>query len=135
MFKKKLVILIGMFFLLVSLSTGVYVFGILGWDGFSTRAQRELWREKSRRLIEDTHLGMTEEDVLKISENYGWINERIIIRETEIRLYNPIEFGASNWVIIFGFSDGKLSSVRVRTEDIINDNPRYKPKDAHLKIS
>ena len=115
--------------LLFTAATGVYVFGVLGWDGLTTRAKRQLWRERVRAVFREIELGLTQQQVLEIAPKHGWMHPRSnIVSDAEIRLGTPIEFGASNWILILTFSDGKLVSARVRTED--NINRKYKPVGA-----
>jgi len=124
--KRKTVVIA--ILLLITSATGVYVFGVLGWDGLTTRAERELWHERARALFGNIRPQLTQDEVIEIAKKHGWSGIRTYVSNQEIRLYAPIEFGASNWVILFGFSDGKLISAKVRTEDDINW--KYKPVGA-----
>lgn len=125
---NKIIVSIVVLLLLLIAPAAVYVFGVLGWDGLTTRAERNLWHERARALFGDIRPQLTQDEVIEIAKKHGWSGIRTYVSDQEIRLYAPIEFGASNWVIILRFSGDKLSSVRVKTED--NLNSRYKPKGA-----
>jgi len=115
--------------LLFTVATGIYVFGVLGWDGLTTRAKRQLWHDRVRAVFREIEPSLTQQQVLEIAQKHGWMNPRSnIVSDAEIRLGTPIEFGASNWILILTFSDGKLAAARVRTED--NINRKYKPVGA-----
>ncbi len=95
-----------------------------------TSERRSLWRQRSREVISNITGGLSREQVIKIAGEHGFTvaDSRIYNEPSEVRLYTPLEFGASNWVVLFGFSNNKLIYVKVRTED--NIVSKYKPKDA-----
>jgi len=131
----KLTIIILIVVILVSsiLSIGVYLFCKVGWDGMTTKSQRELWRNKTRSVISDLRLGMSERDVRDVlrknnygpQNKYGWPVDGSA-DEGEMRLRTPVEMGANNWLTILTFEDGYLAAIKVRTEDSI----LYRPEDA-----
>ena len=128
--KTSLIWITLVMFSVMGFAVGVYLFGIVGWDGLTTRAERDLWRARSRSIIAELRLGMQLGQVLEIAHRQSWPEDRIWEKGTRMILSSPTEFGASNWVIVLGFSEEKLSSVRVRTEDSISDDPLYRPDDA-----
>jgi hypothetical protein len=77
-----------------------------------TSERRALWRDRSKSLIAD-------------SEN------QIYMRNSEICVSTPGEFGATNWIIRFGFLSNKLSYIKVRTDDNVGSehNPKGAPED------
>jgi hypothetical protein len=82
-------------------------------------------------LIFDLKLGFEKSRVRELIQKHGFANVRIMDQPSEIRIYTPLEFGAGNWVIIFGFSEDKLITIRVRKEDNIYSQhpPRGAPDD------
>ena len=109
-----------------------YAFYIAGWDGLTTRAERQLWRDRIRVVVREIEPDLTQEQVLQIARKHGWKNPSAgIISNAEMRLGTPIEFGASNWILILTFSNGKLVSAKVRTEDDIDwkHKPVAAPED------
>jgi hypothetical protein len=41
----------------------------------------------------------------------------------------PLEFGAKNWVLLVDVVDGRVTTVRIRTEDGVHDHPAQAPTD------
>jgi hypothetical protein len=41
----------------------------------------------------------------------------------------PLEFGAKNWVLVVDAVDGRVTAVRIRTEDGLHDHPAQAPSD------
>jgi hypothetical protein len=93
-----------------------------------TSERRALWRERSIAIISDMKPGLSREQVITIAQKYGSPKERIDMRNSEMYLRTPLEFGATNWVIRFGFSNNHLIYVKIRTED--NIGSERKPKGA-----
>ncbi len=113
---KKRLVVVSMLTILAVIA--IYVFGVIGWDGLSTRRGRTLWRERSCSLIKVIGPEFSKENVVKIAQEHGFSKNWMIHRRaSEIRIYTPLEFGACNWVIRLKFMDNKLTHVMVRTED------------------
>jgi hypothetical protein len=129
---KKIIGSIVKFFLLLLLLFALAKFGILilsGLNIFPTRAEQKLWRERSKSIVAEIQLGSTRDEVIQTIGKYNWWDDKTWKDRSEIRLYTPIEFGALNWIVLFEFSDDKLSSVRVRTKT--SPDSKHQPKGAH----
>jgi hypothetical protein len=105
----------------------IFAFRVIFQD---TPEKRQLWRDNLRAVIADIKPGLSREQVISIAKEHGFSENQIGERDTEIFLYTPGEFGASNWVIRIGFSGDKLIHVKVRTDDDIDfEHPTDAPED------
>jgi hypothetical protein len=121
---KKITLIIVSTIVLLGIFVVVSVRYMIG----DTTERRTLWHDKSRALIADTSPGLSREQVAKIAKEHGFSENQIYRLGSEIYVHTPGEFGATNWVIRFGFSDNRLTYIKVRTDD--NIDPEHKPKDA-----
>jgi hypothetical protein len=96
--------------------------------GHNKPPNKESWHDRAIIVFSDVKIGYTKEQVLEIIHSYNWPETLILNKDAEIRLFTPFEFPASNWIIIFSFSDGKLSYAKVRRESG-PDSP-YRPNGA-----
>ncbi len=117
---------------LVVLLVSIFIIGLTSaiyfLDVFGTTNKKDLWQSISIDLIKDVKLGFNTEQVIRIAKEHGFSEKQMHKKDSEIRIYTPIEFGASNWVIRLGFSDDKLIYTKVRLED--NIESEYLPKGA-----
>jgi hypothetical protein len=96
------------------------VFHIIGEVFFEpSREHLEFWHEKTRAVFSDLELGFTKDEVLQIIQKHSWPEDQVSIKQSEVVLYTPFEWLASNWWISLGFDRDKLVSAKVRT----NANP------------
>ena len=92
---------------------------------------RETYRGEVRSLYDTVQLGMTKEQVRHEmgSGKYGHLDFH---REGQLWLGSaPYEFGAGNWVLAVDFQGDRVSSVRVRKGDGLQDfhHPSAAPPD------
>ncbi len=117
--------------LVLLLAATVYVFHKAGCFIFNTQGQRDIWHKKTKELFANIKPGLTQSQLLELARLHGWSDIRTYVGTSQVRLYSPFEYPASNWILIFDFANGKLTSARVRREsqDFDTDS-KYKPKDA-----
>jgi hypothetical protein len=121
----KIVLLIT--FVIVLLGIFWFILGVgLRYTMGDTSESRSLWRQRSRDIVGSVKSGFSREQVIKIAKEHGFTDSQINSNNSELLLWTPSEWLASNWVITFGFSDDKLIYVRVRTAA----SPKHKPHDA-----
>lgn len=111
----------------------LYTFHWVGNFLFNKPEQIEFWHEKVQNVFADVKVGLTKEEVLKIANAHNWPKNLVYIGASKIRLHTPFEFPASNWIIVFDFSDGKLTYAKVRGESS-PDSP-YRPQGAPEDIA
>jgi hypothetical protein len=128
--KKTLYIIISIILLFVMF---LYVFGKIGRLVCNTPGEREFWHKKVKVVFGDVKAGFTKEQVLEAARAHNWPNNLIDVQDTEVGLFTPFEFPASNWIIIFHFSDGKLAYAKVRRE--AGPNSPYRPEGAPEDIT
>jgi hypothetical protein len=98
---------------------GYYSWWILrSGDSFRTRASNAANRAALTHLHTEIRLGNGYEDVLRTY----WRRRTPELRlhadnAAEWRVAMPLEFGASDWNLILGFHDGRVTRVTVRTSD------------------
>jgi len=56
------------------------------------------------------------------------------INQGEWILSTPLEFGATNWLLVIDFKNDKVASLKVRTSDSMNIKPDSAPNDIELAI-
>ena len=127
---KRITIISVFLALLIAISFfgGRYLFITVGWDGLTTRVERQYWREMVRRTISDLQLGLSKNQVEQIVKNHNWQNY-CMHSESEIKLGTPIEFGARNWIVYLAFENDLLTEIKIRTEDSIFRHPKDAPPD------
>lgn len=115
----------------------LYTFHWVGNFLFNKPEQIKFWHEKVQNVFADVKVGLTKEEVLKIANAHNWPKNLVYIRASEIQLHTPFEFPASNWIIVFDFSDGKLIYAKVRSKSSPESYsesyiPQGAPKDIAL---
>ena len=98
---------------------------------FSWRSdQARFAKSEIRSLARALEIGMTRDEFEHVFENGSFVmlsmqlssNDNLLIR-------TPLQWGAANWVMWVTFSDNKITSIRIRTQDSMNEKPRGAPDD------
>jgi hypothetical protein len=115
--------------LLATIFIGRHLFITVGWDGLTTRVERQHWRDKVLAIYEELQLNMSTDRVKQVLDNHGWPTNLIDITQSDIRIATPLELGAQNWIVYLTFKNGLLSQAKVRMEDSIDIKPKDAPPD------
>ena len=106
-----------------------YLLVMTGWDGFATRANRLLWRERVLATYDDIRPGMTEAELRSTVLRHGWPRRFSVRSDSCLTLRTPIQFGATNWWLVVDIKEGEVDRVGVRSEDRPNVRPDAAPPD------
>lgn len=119
-YKFYIVIIIALFFtsFLLLNSTQIKVFNNKTYHSYIINIMSELNIGDEREKIEKIMCSFENSQIRLVKEaDKKWVIE------------TPLEFGASNWILIIDFYDNKITSLRIRTEDSVLNKPHDAPPD------
>jgi hypothetical protein len=111
----------------------VWVRGFWFREVFRTRKSNEPNRTALLQIRDAVSIGASHADVLTAYWQHRTDELRLSAeRPVGWSVRMPLEFGASDWMLLIEFTDGRVSAVRIRTSDgpPPEDGPKDKKKDA-----
>jgi len=116
---KHIIALIAILFLLLII--GAFIFSSI--QHHMNKDNREAMLE----IFEKSNVGMGFDEFLRIYVDNKSYYLKINKDEDEYRISMPLEFGASDWVLIANTKDNKITELKIRTLD--GPKPSKSPKD------
>ena len=99
-----------------------------------TLFNREHYRDQVRTLYANVQPGMPRTQVRQTMDSAKYPDLTFHQPEAEAWLAStPLEFGARNWVLLIEFDRDRVSVVRIRTADSVDEHPVQAPTDKRIR--